>query len=97
MNRKIPDYKKHAYWDHFVARAYEHDGFPSGITPKRLREIKPGIWTTAFFWHDILHRHMDRYLRPDELKSNSLASYEHAQSNFGGMIKQAMRQAGWVK
>ncbi len=74
MNKEIPDHKKHEYWNHFVAHAYEHDGFPSGVTPKRLREIKPEIWATAFFWHDILHRHMDKHLRPDEL---SMETREH--------------------
>lgn len=88
----VSDAKKHQYWNHFVARLYTTSrGFPTGVTGPRLRKLKPRLWHDRDFWQDIVLRHGGDKCTPEEMRRDDLATYEHCQGNFWGMITQDLR------
>jgi len=86
--------KKHEYWNHFVAEAYEHNGFGNGVTGRRLYKAKQYVWDDDGFWDDVIHRHGGQNCTPYEMMVNDNGVWMHCKGNFWGMLHQIMHELG---
>lgn len=87
---KIGEQQKQEWWD-FWTHDEQKEYRPHGMTPTRMKKLKPVIWNDHNFWfHSVIRFGMEAE-KPRVMRERDKFKFDAATGNFFAMLREKMR------